>query len=307
MTSSVSDSERIAFLICAVMVLFFVTIVPRNWFYVGDYQFHLDKSRGDFAEGDTRFETYAPLFNILATPFAFSNYSFFYLIIFMLAFATPMALFYITRNWVSVLLYFCTTNYLYFMLGQPSQALAILMMLLLFVFRNNYIRALIVLLASLAHSYGFLVCLVAFIAILIFEREEWGMVFPGCTAFFHSTRPDTVLDVPITGKESSGMTIGNIATLFTRICGLPFMLTGLQGNVMQGNWAMIVVAVFSLISSFFVSARTLYIIPLMLIPGMAIYYSAIKIRKWRLAFIALALAWGIFEFWFWADQRMWCV
>jgi hypothetical protein len=250
---------------------------------------------------------YAYLSHLLASPFTYNIHAFYYFVLVLLALITPMLLFFLSRRWIVVPLYFCCSSYFYFMFMTLSQALAGVLLLLLILARNNYIRLVILLVSIIAHSQAFILLSAAFVILLLFEKSREGILFaPGCSSVFGEARPDEILDTQVAGNPHFGLSIGTILNFLFKVMPFPFLLMGIWQHLKERRFELLAIAAFAIASVPFSSNRTLYVVPLVLLLGMARFYGSGWKKRYKIMFFLMVLGSGVFEFWSWANVKLLC-
>jgi len=286
--------------VCCLFVLVF-TLFFSSYFKGGDYGSHLIKAR-EGCEGIEQndkvnwskesCESYAPLFHFIAKPFSFHENSFFYFTMLLFGIITPMLLFLISKNWLSVVFYFTITNYFYFIAdGIFSQGLAVILLLSLFVFKDWRLQLAIVFLSIFSHGHGFYLCLIGF---LILNFKEG---FLGCSATFGENKP-AVLDEQFLELTSTGsaFNLGNILIFFTRIFPFPFLLLSVWFSLKEKyRIDLLLMSMICFIAGLLVSHRIFYVIPLLLIPALTNFAVTLK-GKQRIVFWVFVLICFVYLF-----------
>ena len=148
----------------AALFTFIFAFFAGNFAGGGDYSFHFEKAKNDCENLNDACEIYAPLFSWIAKPFAFHPNAFFFFTVFLIGFVTPMLLFLLSKNWLSVWFYYSITSYYWFFIdGIFAQALAMILLLLVLFLKDWKQQALMVLLAILSHGTGFFLVLITFL------------------------------------------------------------------------------------------------------------------------------------------------
>ena len=284
----------------------------------GDYAFHFDKAATGCDNLGSNCDSYTPGFHALAWVFSFHEDAFFYFVIFLLAFVTPMLLHWITKNWVVVWLYFATTSYFWFMVdGIFPQALAGVALLLILGLKDWRIQSVVVLLSILVHSQAFFLSLLAFFAVHAYHAFKkdgvnigGAKLFPACSGLFGKNRPE-ILGEQVARHTSGGykFTYADALIVFTKIFPLPFFYWSVKHLwTERKRLDFILVAFAALVMGFFVSPRVFYVIPLALLPGLAWFYQKLsKEQKWKKhAFILLTIVSFAFQLYSWANFREVC-
>ena len=304
-----------ALIIAAVFTAFFAFFATPGG---GDYSFHFEKSINGCENLGTNCDSYTSGFHVLAWLFSFHEDAFFYFVIFLLAFVTPMLLHWITKNWVVVWLYFATTSYFWFLIdGIFPQALAGIALLLILGLKDWRIQSVVVLLSILIHSQAFFLSLLGFFAVHAyhaFKKEETSIdgkkLFPACSGIFGQNRPE-ILGEQIALHTSGGykFTYGNALIVFTKIFPLPFFYWSVKHLwTERKRLDLVLIAFVSLAMGLFVSPRVFYVMPLVLLPGLAWFYQKLsKEEKWKkYGFILFTIASFVLQLYSWVNFRQVC-
>lgn len=278
----------------------------------GDYSFHLEKARNDCTNLGETCEIYAPLFSWIASPFAFHDNSFFFFVVFLLAFVVPMILYLLTERWIVVWLYFSTSSFFWFFIdGIFAQATAFILLLLVLYFKDWRLQALMVLIAITAHGHGFYLVLVAFLFKNLLELGDKDLktfLFP-CSGLFGVTKP-VVLTQQIDGLVTTGkaFTVADALIPFTKIFPFPYMFLAIRQAWKDKKYIYLVLVVVALVSGFWISHRIFYLIPLVLLPSLAEWAVKLKeknVNHYYLFLLSTLLVFG-FQFYSWFQFKLVC-
>ena len=301
-----------ALFVCCLFVLIF-TIFFGNMFKGGDYPSHLIKAKEGCGNLDQNpnigwttesCEMYAPLFHFIAKPFAFHENAFFYFVLFLFGIVTPMLVFFISKNWLSVIFYFTVTNYFYFIAdGIFAQGLAIILLLSIFCFKDWRIQLGIVLLSIFSHGSGFYLVLIGFL-IINFKKGFLENGFLGCSATFGQNKPaifeEQVLDLTTHG---SALTFGEVLIFFVKIFPLPFLVFSVWYSINKRyKIELLLMALVCFVGGFWISHRIFYVIPLLLIPALTNFAIDLK-GKTRIVFWLLVVASFVYLFGGWINFK----
>ncbi len=298
---------NIALMLCLVVVIFFIIFVKPSEFTIrGDAEFHFQKTIGNTEYRPVEQGVYASLFHILARPLVYNYDSFKFVMLILLAILTPMALFFISKKWQTVLVYFAGSHYFWYMWKSPSQATALLLFLGLFLTKNIYLRILIVVLSIGAHSHGFILTSITLLVLLFFEhKEKFHYFWPACSTIFGKNRPDEFLDIYIAGSVEFGLKVGVIGNLFGKLLPLPIMWLGLKQVWIEKRWDVLFLTLLGFFAVVIKSERTIYIIPLLLIPYVGIYIS-LATKKFRYLFYFCSIFFLLFNILTWINEKVGC-
>ena len=278
----------------------------------GDYSFHLEKARNDCTNLGEACEIYAPLFSWIAKPFAFHENSFFFFVVFLLAFVVPMILYLLTERWIVVWLYFSTSSFFWFFIdGIFAQALAFILLLLVLYFKDWRLQGLMVLIAITAHGHGFYLVLLAFLLKNLFEigeKNPLNLLFP-CSGVFGINKP-VILTQEIDGLITTGksFTVADALIPFTKIFPFPYMFLAVRQAFKDKKYVYLVLFVVALVSGFWISHRIFYLIPLVLLPSLAEWAVKLKeknVNHYYLFLLSTLVAFG-FQLYSWLQFKLVC-
>jgi len=298
-------------MVCLAFLLFF-SLTPISWHTIADFNFHFEKAKGCDSE---KCQTYFPLLHWIGGFFSFNKPIFLFYLNFLLLFATPMALFFITRKWITVWLYFSTTQYVYLMNGGGAypQVLSIVFWLGLFATKNNFIRLALFILGVIAHSQGLI--LLGLTWLLLSAKEGWGKsFFPVCSSIFgrQEVLSQKVSQELITrnGFSLIEIPLKDFLNFFVRGFPLPFFLVALWQSIFkEKDWIPIILSAFffysAVISSPSISAgRILVLIGLAFLPALTRFYEGFTHKKW---FVALTIISFLVNFVTWISYKLTCL
>ena len=288
----------------------------------GDYPFHYEKAKNGCAnlEEDYSCGSYAPLFHWLAQPFVFHENAFFYFTIILFAFVTPMLLYYITRHWIVVWFYFSTNAYYWTVLdGIFSQGLAVILLLLLIALQKKdwRIQALIVVVSITSHGHGFFLVAGSFLILQFWKivqndlyklKKHFAKIFLGCTGVFGKQGLPEILNIKIQQFPSvwQHMTIGNFLLIFTKIFPLPYFYFSIKKLLhKKESTGLVLIALMLFVTGFWIQERIFYIIPLVLLPGLAWYYEDLS-RDKKILFVLSTLVIFAIQIYIWVNIRFVC-
>ncbi len=320
------DTEK-AFFVCVAFCLLF-SLLPTDWLGGGwDFEFHYNKTLGD-TQGILRgneMDSYPWLFHFVAGFFDYRLIIFKWFGILLLGLLIPMALFFVSKDWLSVLFYFTTTSFFYFFeQGIYAQALMMLIMLLFWVFKNPIIHIGLIYAALLTHSWGLHLALLT-LACIYLHKSEWineilkikNKILLGCSGWFpindanQSIRPNEFLDTHLLSSQennfSMALRVSFLFKLIVEIFPLPFALMGFYQTYQNKRFDFLLLALASLVIGSFYDYRIFFILPLVLIPGLVDYYRNINVRLHKFGFIAMIIFFGILNFVVWFNYKTICM
>lgn len=313
---------KVSFFIITFFLLVF-TAVPFYWQTVGDFSFHLAKAneKCDGNYDESRCDSYYPLLHRIGSFFAFSPTSFVFYLMFLLVFVTPLLLFYITRNWMSVWLYFSATQYVYTIQagGAYPQALAVIFLLFFLAFKHKAIRASLLIISITVHSQAFILLLLVWTIQLFFENfKDLKNIFPACSALFGRQDVDPIgqqINYSLLNKNAFVTPQGHFITIalkdilnfFVRTFPLPFLIFAFLQMKADKDWStmLIVIAIFYIGLSNG-QARVFLVIPIILIMPLTRFF--MKLSGWyKFGFIGLTIASFMFNFGTWMLYKVRCL
>lgn len=292
---------KLPILMCFLFVFYFYFVFDFDFINRGDFEAHYKMSAGL----DSR--PYAPLSHFIGSFFAYNKQSFTLYALVLIFLVTPMLLWQLHRSFLTVLFYF-GTQYPFFMLMSISQGLSGIFLLGLFIFKNNYLRFLMLLGGLSSHSKGGILILIAWALILFFEKIELKKAlnfFPACGSILGKNSPEFLSEKLLiaTNQHISLATIGN---LFVKIIPFPFLFFGLLQLFKERNFAPVLLSIIAFIAIFFQIDRTLYVIPLMIVPFAAKFFQNKKF-KYNLAITIFSIGLIIFQVWVWIRIKTACI
>lgn len=272
---------NLSLFLCVFAVLVFYTLVPFDFAKRGDFQFHYEKSAG------IEDRQYAMGSHLVGGLFAYNQQNFLLYVLILVWLITPMLLWHITKTWETVLFYFAT-QYPFFMLMTTSQAFAGIFFIGLFVFKNNYLRFLMVVGGAIVHGQGGILLLFSWAIILFFENFNLKKLFPACGTLLGNNMPDFLNEkLPI--AQNQPISIATIGNFFLKIMPVPFLFMGLKQLWKDREFAVIFLSFIAFIAIFFKMDRTLYVIPLLILPYSAKYFQTLRL-KWKIGVYLVAIA-----------------
>lgn len=304
----------VALIICLTICLFLGVLPPKFNGQGYDYQFHFDKARGQDESNGKVTVVYPPLFHWLAGPFSFNEPAFYLFSLFLIGILTPMLLFYLTDNWVSVAFYFAVSEYFWFFeQGVYAQALIGIFLILVLMFDDWGFRAILLLLATLSHSTGFFAI---GLTMLVLALHESGLLkkavgfLPGCSGLVGNKRPDTLLDTRIIELVDShqslhGFRVSYILKLAFQIFPLPFLFMSMK-YLWKHKLDYFLLIIAFVIVGFFLNYRVWYFITIPGIFGLTRFYENMNNPNLKKLFWILVILFGIFQFYMWFNYKWSC-
>lgn len=284
-TKEIKDS-----LVICLAVTTLILFLGANNFKAGDYDYHFNKSKNgcdnSFFENKNlkrACEEYAPLFHILAKPFTFNQNAFFYFTIILFLIISPLIILDHTKNYFSVLLYFTASDYIfYFMDGIFPQALANILLFLLFFTKDSRVEVGLLPILIVTHGSAF----IAGIIILLLKKIDIEAFF--CSSIFLNQKPE-ILYQKLGSVGGIDFRLSNIIYFFSRIFPLPFFLIALK-QTWETNKKYFSLIIILFIAGFFYASRVWYLSFLLSIPAITMFYE----KQNTLGKIALILSCFIF-------------
>lgn len=302
-----------ALLVCLAFLLFF-SLVPFDWHKVGDYPFHYEKA-GQECNG-TNCKTYYYLFHFLASFFAFTESAFIHFTVFLIVFITPMLFYFLTKKWIVTWLFFSTTQYVYIVVNAAyPQALAMIFLILLLIFKNPFARVAILIVGTLAHSQAFMLMLLVWFFITLFENApKLKNLFPACSAIFGKQATDPIgQKISVDVVDASGVVrashvfVKDLVNFFVRVFPAPFLIMAFWQLKKEKEWAFIVlvpiVFYYGIVTS---QSRVFLAVPILLLPALTRFYCGLD-GWWKRGFIALTLVTFVINFGTWILYKINCV
>ena len=298
--------------------------MPLDWHRTGDFNFHFNRASGNCPQGYSEASciSYYPLLHLLGSTFSFSEQAFSHFLMVIVIFITPLILFFMTRKWMVVWLYFTATQYVYLIQagGAYPQALAGIFLLLFLWQKNNYLRFLILIAAIISHSNAFTLLLIVWLVQLFFENnmhaiiyKKFKYIFPACSAIFGRTTEDPIgQQVLVTTITKNGIApiniiVKDVVNFFVRTFPFPFLLAAFWQLKKEKEWALIVLTLFGFYYGIAVGqARIFLIIPLILLPSLTRFYYNLD-KKWKKWFIIFTFITFIFNFGKWVLYKVQCL
>jgi hypothetical protein len=152
-----------------------------------DYSFHyvLSQDLGNCPEPylKSACESYPYLSHVVSKPFAYTPTIFKVYHIFLLTLIIPLLLFYLTKNWLSILFYFGTVSWFAVVDGTIAQTFGIIIFLLFLLYKHPAQRVILFLLGLMAHSTLMVLLLATWILETFFSKENTWLI--GIPSFPH--------------------------------------------------------------------------------------------------------------------------
>ena len=296
MNNDDKNKSKAILLLIVFTVLYLLVIQPiiiSHWEKT-DLHRHLIKAQGDCENAEQAgwskeaCERYKPLLGILGNVFSgsielFSIYGFI-----IIGILIPATLFWITKNWISILFYFTTTSFFYYHIdGIYAQALATLFAIMILGTKDWRLELILVILAALSHGHGLQLALL----ILILKYLPKGML--ACTGTFGNTTPE-IFNQTINPIGGINTTIASIIHPFTRITPIPFLILGFYQNIKDKKTELLLLTIIGIIGGFVISTRVFYIVSIPMIIGLSSFYMQNK-EKWGNHLILGAVIMGIYQ------------
>ena len=255
---------------------------------------------------------YMPLFHWLAKPFTATPRLFNQFVAILILVITPLILIYISREWISAWLFISTSHYLYYFIdGAYPQALANIFAIAILIEKDWKWDILLVLLAMLSHSHGYILALIVLSAKYL-NKTNLKYIFLSCSGVFGAEGGPKILETSIENITGIKMTnTGNPLQFrdplqfITRTFPLPFLYWSIKKAWKEDRLDLIMIAAVGIIGGLFASSRIFYIVPLALIPALSWWYKDLDYtqKKW---FILLTIANGLWLLWTFINLKQIC-
>mgnify|MGYP003144997055 FL=1 len=207
--------------LCLLFCVGFIALPGKFHAQGYDYLFHFEKTQGHTTTSfdDRPFFTYPSLFHAIAFRFVSDETLFYAFTLFLLGVVTPMLLFKLTGNPLSVLFYFSTTSYFYFMeQGVYAQALVGVLLLLMLNTKNPWHHLGLIFLGWASHNSGLIFLSIAMFFIHLPNITFWlkkQIVMLSCSGWFPVDRPNELLNQRILpGEIANGISQGGLRVSF---------------------------------------------------------------------------------------------
>lgn len=294
----VNQDFKLSLLLCLIFVLIFNLFVTPEFVNRGDYNFHYENSAG------ISNRAYATLPHVIGSFFAFNKQAFMFYVVLLVGFITPLALWHITRTWQTVL-FFYASQYFWFMLQTISQALAGIFFVGIIATKNNYLRFLFLILGAVSHGQGAMLLTFTWIVMLVFESSKTKNFLLACGSLLGDVTPDIVKS-HLAGHETFGVSVGTVLNFFWKIMPFSFLFFGLKQLWREKYFAPIVLILMAVVGSVLKMDRTLYLIPLIVLPYSGKYCNNSS-KKLRYGFYFLAFALIFLQVFSWIKVKTACV
>ncbi|HDY72902.1 MAG TPA: hypothetical protein ENH90_01965 [bacterium] len=286
-----------AIVILILFTVLFTTIisgeVTRD--YEGtDFHRHMIKAQGNCDNIDSNVwnvescKVYRPLLGFLGSPFSGSGEQFAIFGFLLIGVLIPIALFWITKHWVTVLFYFTTTNFFYAHIdGIYAQALATLFVILMLGTKKWQFELGFLVLATLSHGHGLE------LGVLVLLAKYLPKAFLACSGTFGKGTPG-VFEQKLPAIGGVNPTVGSLIHPFVRIIPLPFLLLGTYQNIKDKKTELVLITIIGIVAGFTLSSRAMFIASVPMIIGLTSYYVANQ-KKWGKHLIVGALLMGVYQ------------
>jgi len=322
------ENIKIALIICCIFI-FIIAILPTNFHGRGyDYYFHYAKAKGmeqyyDTLGRSTETVNYPPLFSWFTKLFSFREETFYFSSLIFLGLIIPISLVFLTRHWITALLYFSATSFFYFSeTGIFAQATAIFLLILMLYFKKWYIRLALVFMSILAHSFGFylaiiMITLIYFKETELFEKIYYKMIdlpfMPvACSGWFPEDRPNEILETEIIGGSSRGtsnaLNLGRLTKFCVEIFPLPFAIMALYGFYFEKDWHLLIMFFIGILGGLF-DYRIFFVSAVIGLIGLTNFYKRIITNsnfKFKLLFYAFTIIYAFIQFYIWFRLKYYC-
>jgi len=311
-----------ALLVC---LCFFLVFFSLSYNDVIDPEFGLDgKEHKAMASNPEHKPSYPPLLRTIGAPFTAYPGMWHFFTLFLFAIMTPLAVAFVSKNWLGSWFYFSLTFYPYYVLsGYHAQGLAFLFILFLFCTKNNWVRLGLVLVGSLSHSMAPLV-LPLTLALLIFEENFFPKIIarvrgvgwlPVCLPFVSRASEESSCNGQVAGSvaepankllpQAGFITAKSFLFFSVKVIGFPFLFAGLVELAKRGKITILVLMALSFFSAWFLSGgvRAWYLVGLLGVVGFSMVWERLPFKK---IWMGLSVAWFLIMMLFWfAEMFRW--
>ncbi len=296
MNNNDKNKSKAVLLLIVFTLLYLLVIQPiilSNWEKT-DLHRHMIKAQGNCENAEQAnwskksCEIYKPLLGLLGNVFSGSIELFSIFGFIIIGVLIPITLFWITKNWISILFYFTTTSFFYYHIdGIYAQALATLLAIMILGTKDWRLELLLVVLAALAHGHG----LPLAILILIGKYIPKGILV--CTGTFGKATPE-IFNQKIGSIGGIDTTVASVVHPFTRIIPIPFLILAFYQNIKDKKTELLFLTIVGIIGGFIVSTRVFYIVSIPMIIGLTSFYIQNK-KKWGKYLILGAILMGAYQ------------
>jgi hypothetical protein len=254
-----------------------------------DFLFHYGKTSSvpfiDEGHPLSSYYGYPYLSHLIATPFSFRLESFYIFNLLVMGLVLPFLLFKLTNHPITVFFYFTTTSLFYELefSGLLPETFSFVLLLTLFLTKNNYLRAGILFLALITHMHGVWLILIAWGLILASENKNY---FLACVPLFQSKAGIFYATFIDRGASLSKL-------LFFSVKGFPFpfIVFSVKQLVKEKKYVYLSLAGIGFVASLFVNDRTLHLTELFLLVGLTFYYAQ---SSWKMKASIIAMSFLVF-------------
>ena len=273
-----------------------------------DYPVHRETAQGFFFPGeqdcdvlDNGCKGQPYLFHLFASIFSYKDSGFFFFLIFFLGIVFPFTIYFLTKQPLSVLFFFTVSDFFYISRSPLPTVTVIWVVLLMFIFKKWWHRAVLLLVCILAHTLGFYLGLGA-LALIYFFETDWRAFFPsflgGCynkfgnvvdsligTKIAFLTAPDNKLNYFLVGDYLSSLTWN---------APLPFFVVAIWGFFKEKKWPLLILLCGSLFLTGF-TWRFKFFLGILCIVGVSFAYSHCSRNK-KILLLVAAIICGAIQF-----------
>lgn len=307
--------------------LFFSLLLIAFLFWLGLSQFGLGFSGNDSQEHISMAVNpeyspgYAPLFRLVSPLFVVQGNMFAFLGFFLLIVVPCWLLFRITKEPWCVVFWFACSSVFYFLLASLyGQLLVFIAILGLLAFKDNRIRASIVFVFSLAHTWAFVLLPLVWLVIVL--NELWGLKIRtgltrlisslpkmalgigGCSPFWGRTIP-SVLNDPVggSGYVPSMISLNKLLAFGIKVAPLPFVFVAFKEFFRRGRFDLMFFWVLGFFGAWFFGDRVWYLSGLVTIIGFSWAWKTLEHRRFWLVLVLFYLVF-LFQQFVWG--RLFC-
>lgn len=296
--------RKALFLCClfGFLLLFYgVWLIPVESWLGGDWEKHLDKSKGIEEHNNwVGIQHYPPLFHWIIKPFNFNERIFYIASCLLIAFAIPLLLFKISKVPEVVLFYFSTTTIYYVLeFGGYLPLMLAFTFFLAFVWKNDLrIRFALIVLSLLTHSWAFWLLLIYWLVELFF-KANWKQCFP-IGALTGCDKAPAIFEEPIAKSLPAPYNFvreirpGLIISYFIRGFPFPFFIAAVYQHWKERKHHFNAMIGICLLGGF-LNDRVMLVSSMLLLIGLARYYRGAP-RKVKILMFVVALALFVYNF-----------
>ena len=246
-----------------------------------------------------------------ASLFVFNDFVWIMFLLALFGLFTPIAIYWYTKTWISIPLYFSITNYFFVIIssGLYAQGLAILLLICFFAAKDWRLKAVFFVLGLFSHSTGFYLFPFA-LAMLLIEKnlhlikklvsknKLWT-----CSPLL-GTRQIPIIEHQIgLGRDVSAswfLTIKDLLAFLVKICPIYFFVIAIINWYESKNFAFFMLLVAAFVFAFLQNSRALLIVAPFTVIGFSLAFKNLRYKKIWVVLV-------IFQLTFNLQQYIWLV